>query len=164
MAKLVKKQDERDVFKADDFNNNYAHIYSNLIMFAIDGLGSTNQQNIITNEFSTNNMTKTGFIYDGGSYTTDTGTGSCSLISSVKIINADNGIIIPSIIGSKASTSTEKISISLDNGSNYTEIDNTTMGSIITGQNTGSFIFKYELYRSDTNTSDKIEAYGVYYS
>lgn len=165
MARLFAKSDGHQL-DGRDINGMYAHMYVNLLNFAIDGLGSADQQFLYTNPFATDNVaTNSFFVYGSGSYTTVTGSSAPDapqLITTVHILDStDYDTAIVRVIGSRANTSREQIEVSFDNGTTYQEMLNNTLHKIPT--NTGSLVVRYTLNRTDETTTDVVDAIGVYY-
>ncbi|MDP2692254.1 MAG: hypothetical protein Q8O88_01280 [bacterium] len=118
MARLFEKTDGH-IFDARDVNETYAHIFGNMVAFALDGLGSTDQTFVYTDTFATN----TGSILTNVTYGTGSfghgGANTGSLILNPITIGSVFDTIVPFVQGSFVNI--YNLYFSFDNGATYTE-------------------------------------------
>lgn len=147
------------VSDASHVNEPYAHIYSNLVAFALDGLGSRFQENVYTDPFASN----TGSILTNVTYGTGSfghgGTTVGSLILNPITTGSVFKTIVPFVQGSFVNT--YNLYFSTDNGGTYTEYFNRRLGSI-SGVTGSGIVIKFH-FDNASSGSDIVHGVGFYY-
>lgn len=140
-------------------NESYAHIYSNLIAFSLDGLGSRFQENVYTDTFATN----TGSILTNVTYGTGSfghgGTTTGSLIINPVTIGSTFTTIVPFVLGSFVNT--YNLYFSFNNGTSYAEYFSRRLGSA-TGVTGSGIVVKFHFGNANSG-SDIVHGVGFYY-
>ena len=147
------------VSDAAHVNESYAHIYSNLIAFSLDGLGSTFHENMYTDTFATNTgSVLTNVTYGTGSFGHG-GTTTGSLIINPITIGSTFTTIVPFVLGSFVNT--YNLYFSTDNGTTFTEYFSRRLGSI-SGVSGSGIKIKFH-FNNASSGSDIVHGVGFYY-
>lgn len=158
MASLRGKTDGQS-FDSSDINEPYAFIYSNMIAFNLDGLGSTLHQNVYTNPFATDTgSVKTNVDYGTGSFGHG-GTLVGSLILNPITVGSTFNTICPFVQGTFVNG--YSMFISFDNGATYNEYQNRKLGSAV-GTTGSGIVFKFH-FNNTTTGSDILHGLGFYW-
>lgn len=167
MARLFTKSDGHNL-DSRDINEPYAHIFSNLGVFAIDGLGSVEQTNIWTDPFTTNSGSiVSNFTWGGGSYVASGGTTSELTFTAfdVGLIAGSPGpdAVIPFVVGSFVNPVTCLISFKAGSPTTFGSYTIREVGSVIPSLMGSSMVVKFFINRLNSGATEYISAIGVYY-
>lgn len=135
--------------------------------YALDGETTTNQSNLDVDLFTSDTAgTKTNLTYSAVNdrYDCDTGagTGTCTLITDAATVSLTNNSVVVKSNHTIAATTTLTTYVSFNNGTNWTQVSQRELDDIdVTGT---QLKVKFVFSRADTNSTDYIEGYAVYYS
>lgn len=151
------------IYNNEDFNNSYSFILYNMLGLGLETGSVTHQHNAYFDFFTSDTAGSTsGMNYGGGSYELDTGTKICTITTPTIITS---GSVTTSIIrwdtSGSATSVGSKLEMSLDNGTNFTEINFKSLGSVVPA--TGSLVFKLTYERTTGSEDRKILGFGCYY-